>query len=378
LNRVTWVFPGSFDKLLDSSTWLETAEKLTDLGWQVTLAACGFPAALQNTVFERKIVYRGNRYFIDYIAYILRINRYLIWNANNQQIVCFHDPMSVLFLAISRNVLFRRYPKLLFDIRTVPMETTKLRNLIRMLYDNINMRLGFFIADGITTITERMAQYIYVPPKKFLGTWSSGVDLDLFRSAVEKRRWPNVESTLRFVYIGAIYEERNLLNFCEAIINIRKRGVQVEFSIVGDGPQRDELEVFLDKRQANCVKLLSQIPHDEIPSLLAENHIGVLPFPDWPRFRVSSPIKLFEYMASGMPILATRIPCHTDVIQNSNFVFWAEDGSVEALEEAIIKACQHYEDLRSMGEMAQVEARKWTWKIAAKKLSRSLNELNSV
>ena len=40
-------------------------------------------------------------------------------------------------------------------------------------------------------------------------------------------------------------------------------------------------------------------PHDQIPEVLARAHVGVLPFPDEEKFRVSSPIKLFEYMAAG-------------------------------------------------------------------------------
>jgi hypothetical protein len=41
-------------------------------------------------------------------------------------------------------------------------------------------------------------------------------------------------------------------------------------------------------------------------------------------FKASSPIKLFEYLASGLPILATRMACHSDVISIGKYVFWVE------------------------------------------------------
>ena len=42
-------------------------------------------------------------------------------------------------------------------------------------------------------------------------------------------------------------------------------------------------------------------------------------------FGVSSPIKLFEYLAAGLPILATRIDCHTNVVGNADCAVWLDE-----------------------------------------------------
>ena len=50
--------------------------------------------------------------------------------------------------------------------------------------------------------------------------------------------------------------------------------------------------------------------------MLAAADIGVtsLPSPDDVKYEASSPLKLFEYMAAGLPVLATSNRCHTDVV----------------------------------------------------------------
>jgi glycosyltransferase involved in cell wall biosynthesis len=106
--------------------------------------------------------------------------------------------------------------------------------------------------------------------------------------------------------------------------------------------------------------------------MLAKAHVGVLPFPDEEKFQVSSPIKLFEYMAAGLPVLATRIACHTDVAGDGGYVFWAEQASVTGLHAALCLVWQNRDSLRSMGSQAAIASRAWTWHESARKLRAAL------
>jgi glycosyltransferase involved in cell wall biosynthesis len=120
------------------------------------------------------------------------------------------------------------------------------------------------------------------------------------------------------------------------------------------------------------VRVLAPVPHDEVPDLLSQAHVGVLPFPDEEKFRVSSPIKLFEYMASGMPILATRVACHTDVVGDGTYTFWAEDESVESLLAALRQVWRERNSLGDMALGAATAAEKWTWQESGRDLKRAL------
>ena len=97
-----------------------------------------------------------------------------------------------------------------------------------------------------------------------------------------------------------------------------------------------------------------------------------MPFPDEEKFRVSSPIKLFEYLAAGLPIFATKIVCHTDVIGTSDVAFWAENADQEGLFKALQQLKENRGKLAEMGRSATSLAQKWTWQTSAENLKRAL------
>jgi glycosyltransferase involved in cell wall biosynthesis len=125
-------------------------------------------------------------------------------------------------------------------------------------------------------------------------------------------------------------------------------------------------------RTEGRVRVFPPLPHDDMPRMLAQAHLGALPFPDEMKFQVSSPIKLFEYMAAGMPLLATRIGCHTDVVGDEDYAFWAEDSSVPGLVGALRLAWERRADLAQMGARAAAAAPAWTWRASTLKLKKAL------
>ena len=76
-------------------------------------------------------------------------------------------------------------------------------------------------------------------------------------------------------------------------------------------------------------------------------------------------------MAAGMPILATRIPCHTDVMTDEACVFWAEDSSVECLAAALRLLWTERGSLARRGAAASQLAQHHTWAASAGKLARA-------
>ena len=79
-------------------------------------------------------------------------------------------------------------------------------------------------------------------------------------------------------------------------------------------------------------------------------------------------------MASGLPILATRIVCHTDIVGSNDFAFWAANADVQGLYQALEKAHKYRNNFPIMGQIASKEAQKWTWKASALKLDAALRE----
>jgi hypothetical protein len=97
-----------------------------------------------------------------------------------------------------------------------------------------------------------------------------------------------------------------------------------------------------------------------------------LPDPNDGKYDASSPIKLFEYLAAGLPILATSNQCHTDVVGNGRYAFWVTQISEEAFLGALRDIWQERKNLPAFGWEAMAAAQGWTWAAAAKKLQAAL------
>src|SRR5262249_53202779 len=77
--------------------------------------------------------------------------------------------------------------------------------------------------------------------------------------------------------------------------------------IVGDGPERPRLEADLCARGLReLTQFTGSVDSDEVPGLLASMEVAVAPYPKLASFYFS-PLKVYEYMAAGLPIVASRI-----------------------------------------------------------------------
>lgn len=77
--------------------------------------------------------------------------------------------------------------------------------------------------------------------------------------------------------------------------------------VAGDGPVRDQLSTQARRRGVeDRVRWLGQLPHPQIPTFLAALDVALLPYPDLPDLAFS-PLKLYEYAAAGVPVVASDI-----------------------------------------------------------------------
>lgn len=369
-----WVQPSNLNQILDSETFLVPSQILREKGWNVTLTQS---APAESTLTEdggllsiplRKV------YLLGQGLLHLEILRWLFAH-DDIDIVMFHEVSSIWFLPIPLiyRLAGRRRPLFVMDIRTLFMGSGDrgLKDRIRSLYYRYTKAMTGFWVDGYLAITLRIAEAVGIKPERLLGVWPSGVDPKKFEAAHESRCWPIDDEPVHLVYIGSIQAERNLLALCHAVLTAANRGMKFTLSIVGSGDQKAELESFA-RTTNGIVTVKPSVPHKDVWKVLADAHLGVLPFPDELKFRVSSPIKLFEYMAAGMPIMATQITCHTDVVGSGGYVFWVEGSDEEAMLDALGRIWAARDTLPERGQQALGAVEQWTWEASAIKLSTGL------
>lgn len=373
-----WIYPQVLESGLHMTPKIEMTRQLRRMGWQVILVTAKPTRQNHLHAVDIDVIHlpRPQVYFLGQIVFHLRLLALLQRQWAQIDFIYFQQ-ISALWLLplwLLRQARRKRRPLFVMDTRTVPMEDWasagwKIR--LRAIYHRWMSRLANRWADGQTAITRRMAQAGGIPRQKLWGVWPSGVSLEHYTGAAAARRWPGPDDPLILIYVGALEKERRLEALVQAVAQANREGLCFRLWIVGDGRDRLDLERAAAGTQG-AVQVLPPVPNRQVPELLAQAHIGALPFPDEPKFQVSSPIKLFEYLAAGLPILATRVVCHTDVLGARPCAFWAADDSPAALLAALRAAWQDRARLPDMGRKSLQAAPEWDWQPAARKLRAAL------
>ena len=374
--HIAWIYSGSLAEAMDAVTFLTATQELRKAGWKVTLIAAGHPNQTSIRGIEVHHIPRPEVYLIRQVIFHWRLAKQLFRQLDEIDILLFHEMSApwLLIFFIFLKLIGKKHPLFIMDTRTLPMEPEDKASLKARFRSAFHLQMNkiannFF--DGRTTITIRMAESLQIPTKKLLGIWHSGVQLETFSNIAQSRDFPQYDEPINIIYIGCMHYERNLLTLCKAVTQANIEKHNFTLTIVGDGTARSELEQYA-KDQGRHVHIFPPVPHEEIPDWLSRAHVGTLPFPDEEKFRVSSPIKLFEYLAAGLPIFATKIVCHTDVIGTSDVAFWAENADQEGLFKALQQLKENRGKLAEMGRSATSLAQKWTWQTSAENLKRAL------
>ncbi len=123
---------------------------------------------------------------------------------------------------------------------------------------------------------------------------------------VPARREEAQRNRLQVVYVGFMSRQDGLdllIQSIEELVQNRKRN-DTDFVLIGGGTMLRELKSMVSTKNLDLfVKFTGQIPHSEVLRYLAASDIGVAPDPKTPMNDNSTMIKLFEYMAFGLPIV---------------------------------------------------------------------------
>jgi glycosyltransferase involved in cell wall biosynthesis len=124
------------------------------------------------------------------------------------------------------------------------------------------------------------------------------------------------------------------------------------------------------------VRYLGRVQHDRVPELLARMKVGVIPLQPIPAYVDAFPVKLFEYMAAGLPVIATDVPRWREVLEAHDCGVCVPHGSPQRLGAAITSLLDDDVRARAMGERARRAAEeRYSWETQASVLVQLYGEL---
>ncbi|MBK9714223.1 MAG: glycosyltransferase family 4 protein [Kouleothrix sp.] len=213
----------------------------------------------------------------------------------------------------------------------------------------------------------------FTPPEG-LGTRDLGLG-NLAQAPSPKLQVPVV------VFLGSFRAWHGVLDFVRAAAMLLALGRDCRFLLIGDGPERAAAE-RLAAAWPGRFTFTGAVPYDEVPRLLAGAEIGVAPFntAPHPALRAAgffwSPLKIYEYMAAGLPVVTADIRPLDQVIRDGQEGALFREGDVTGLAGAIARLLDDPAAAREMGRRARARvAERYSWARHCQELERVIGEI---
>lgn len=331
---------------LDTRIFYKEAKSLAKAGYDITLIA---QHDKDETIDGIKIIAlpkpknRFERFFkLDYLAY----KKALFQKAN---IYHFHDPELLPWMTLLKK---KTKAKIIYDIHEDYPEELLYRDWIPKIFQN---RLGkallekgekFFAKffDSLILTTELAAEKFKEFKDKVTIIYNFPI-LELFQKKCSKEKKYDV------IIAGAISKNR-LLTILKIGNYLKKLNPNFKWCIIGAPIDL----INLGKIKAESLNLkknfefIPRIPHHQVIEYLFQSKIGFIHLPPEKRFERMLPIKLFEYMGCGLPVVSSELPLIHKFTDPYRCIIQLPSGDISGFAKAINHLLSHPEKAKEIGE----------------------------
>ncbi len=172
---------------------------------------------------------------------------------------------------------------------------------------------------------------------------NNGIDLDDYFSNKTEFIYNdddlNSNGKYKILFTGSIGKANSIDRIINVASILKERGyINIIFLIFGDGPEKENLQKFVQSNQIENVKFKGKVQKKYIPDILSRGDLNLFcleHLPDLFKYGLS-PNKMFDYFASGHPIVS-NVECGYDMLEKYNCGLTVKGGSAEALAEGILK-----------------------------------------
>lgn len=351
--------------VLDTRIFYKECSSLAQRGYQVTLIAQHQRNEIRNGVQIRalpKPTSRAQRIFSTLKIYHLALKE-------NADLYHIHDPE-----LLPTGLLLRlQGKKVVYDIH---------EDLPRSLRANSRNYIPESLKHGLSWFVEKLedlasAQFSGLVAatstidKRFKGINAHITIANNYPLLEEFTETPAIEWANRaadLVYIGVIAEERGITEIVKAMAMVNEVS-HAKLELAGVISPATLEEKLRELEEWQYVNYRGTLTRPDIAQLLSMVQVGLVILHPMPSFIVAMPVKMFEYMAAGIPIIASDFPLWREIVESTQCGLLVDPLDLQAIGEAIIYLLQHPQQAEQMGRNGRLAVEtQYNWDIECTKL----------
>lgn len=251
-------------------------------------------------------------------------------------------------------------------------EQARHRSLVNEALARQNAARVFTKASQVAAVSEEVARYVRVcgADASRVHVVPNGVDTERFGQAIRLRTTVGLRQPGFVVgFVGTLKPWHGLENLVTAFALLQEQAPESRLLIVGDGPMRSECEAWIAQRNlSHACRFTGAVASDDMPQWLGQMDVAVAPYPALEGFYFS-PLKIYEYMAAGLAVVASDIGQIPGIINHERTGLLCAPGDTEGLATALLGLRNDPQRRDALGRAARdCMIRSHTWDRVAERL----------
>jgi glycosyltransferase involved in cell wall biosynthesis len=242
----------------------------------------------------------------------IRFLRYAFEELSNKPVVVLIKYFPVISLLLR---ICKPSQCFILDIRTGSVD----RQPIKRIIFNSQLKFEAKYFKNITVISSSLSEKLNISCKAHILPIGSDIISSTNKTFKE----------LRLIYVGTLHGrniEKTIGGF-KTFYDEYNSFIPISYTIIGDGPNNEVenlRELVAKNYLTGVVTLAGRVQHDQLKEYFNSTNIGVSYIPLTPYYDVQPPAKTFEYLLSGMPVIATQTSENKKLINPGNGILIGE------------------------------------------------------
>lgn len=232
-----------------------------------------------------------------------------------------------------------------------------------------NSKRNIVITKGLKDYTDIICESnknVYIP---------QGIDLNHFDLNIyaqdKKKKYGITDNDIVLFFMGWIYKFSGIKEVVQTIKNADD--VDIKLIIVGEGGIYNDLMRFVKRYNLKKnIILTGRVPYMDIPQYLSLADFCLLPAYNNNVMKDLCPIKIYEYLGMGKPVIATKLPGLIREVGYNNGIIYIENPH-----QTVKKAIEMIKYSKEEGKKARKFAEQYDWKVITEMFESFLNNIFS-